>query len=76
MNSPLYIIGRMNTCDYKEWKEPSYLDFNIVYSTVTIFWVFFSGNYGTVVDGAENEADRIIMINRPQVAEYCGNKIR
>lgn len=64
----------MNTCDYKEWKEPSYLDFNIVYSNY--FLGFFSGNYGTVVDGAENEADRIIMINRPQVAEYCGNKIR
>lgn len=33
-------------------------------------------NYGTVVDESQDEADRIIMINRPQTTEYRGNKIR
>ena len=37
---------------------------------------FLGSNYGTVVDESHEEADRIIMINRPQTTEYCGNKIR
>ena len=37
---------------------------------------FLGSNYGTVVDESHDEADRIIMINRPQATEYCGNKIR
>ncbi|XP_028401460.1 phospholipid-transporting ATPase IA-like isoform X1 [Dendronephthya gigantea] len=33
------------------------------------------GNYGTVDDGGQDEADRVIMINSPQNVEFCGNKI-
>ena len=39
---------------------------------------FLLGNYGTVVEGDQDEAERIVMINRPEteVTKYCNNKIR
>lgn len=44
-----------------------------------IFFSFFPDNYGSLkedgVDGHQ-EAERVIIINKPQTHQYCNNKIR